>query len=231
MLDRATREWSTSPQMQTLAVPRGAEAVAQREQVEQPLGGVLVRAVAGVDDVGLDALREEARRPRGPGGARPPCRSSSPRGCARCRRGSRPLTRSLEAEATFTVSADRRFSANSNEMRVRVEASKKRLTIVAPRSVGTFLIARSEISLNGSATSRMVVICSRVIPRPSRSLPSPFTTRRLHCCHPARRPRRGHRASAPTRRRGPPDAPPPSCRRHRAGWATRARRDRRARRA
>ncbi len=33
-------------------------------------------------------------------------------------------------DATFTVSAESRFSANSKEMRVRVEASKKRLTIV-----------------------------------------------------------------------------------------------------
>ena len=63
-------------------------------------------------------------------------------------------------DATFTVSAESRFSANSNETRVRVDASKKRLTIVAPRSVGTFLIARSLISLNGSAVSRMSVICS-----------------------------------------------------------------------
>jgi hypothetical protein len=39
-----------------------------------------------------------------------------------------------------------RFSANSNEMRVRVDASKNRLTIVWPRSVGTFLNARSLIS-------------------------------------------------------------------------------------
>ena len=57
--------------------------------------------------------------------------------------------------ATLTVSAESRFSANSNEMRVRVDASKNRLTIVAPRSVGTFLIARSLISLNGSAVSRI----------------------------------------------------------------------------
>jgi hypothetical protein len=53
------------------------------------------------------------------------------------------------------VSAESRFSANSNETRVRVEASKNRLTIVEPRSVGTFLMARSLISLNGSAVSRM----------------------------------------------------------------------------
>ena len=57
--------------------------------------------------------------------------------------------------ATLTVSAESRFSANSNEMRVRVDASKNRLTIVEPRSVGTFLIARSLISLNGSAVSRI----------------------------------------------------------------------------
>ena len=57
------------------------------------------------------------------------------------------------ADATLTVSALSRFSANSNEIRVRVEASKNRLTIVAPRNVGTFLIARSEISRNGTAVS------------------------------------------------------------------------------
>ena len=46
----------------------------------------------------------------------------------------------LDPEAeTFTVSADSRFSANSNEIRVRVEFSKKRLTIVAPRSAGHLL--------------------------------------------------------------------------------------------
>jgi N-acyl-D-aspartate/D-glutamate deacylase len=39
---------------------------------------------------------------------------------------------------TFTVSAESRFSANSNEIRVRVDASKNRFTIVEPRSVGTF---------------------------------------------------------------------------------------------
>ena len=79
--------------------------------------------------------------------------------------------------ATFTVSAERRFSANSNEMRVRVDASKNRLTIVAPRSVGTFLIARSLISLNGSAVSRINWICSPLSgSSPSRSLPSESVT-------------------------------------------------------
>ncbi len=84
-----------------------------------------------------------------------------------------PLLTELPAVATLTVSALSRFSANSNEIRVRVEASKKRLTIVLPRSAGTFLIARSLTSLNGSAVSRMSWICSRLSgSRPTRSLPS-----------------------------------------------------------
>ena len=66
-----------------------------------------------------------------------------------------PLETEEPDAATFTVSALSRFSANSNEMRVRVLASKKRFTIVLPRSAGTFLICRSLTSLNGSAVSRM----------------------------------------------------------------------------
>src|SRR5436309_11206856 len=74
--------------------------------------------------------------------------------------------------ATFTVSADSRFSANSNEIRVRVEASKNRLTMVLPRSAGTFLIGRSETSLKGSAVSRTSRICSgERCSRPTRSFP------------------------------------------------------------
>ena len=67
-----------------------------------------------------------------------------------------PFATEEPTEEMFTVSAERRFSANSKEMRVRVEASKKRLTIVLPRSTGTFLMRRSEISLNGSAVSRIM---------------------------------------------------------------------------
>ena len=39
-----------------------AEALADGEDVEQRLGGMLVRAVAGVDDAGLEPLGEEVRR-------------------------------------------------------------------------------------------------------------------------------------------------------------------------
>jgi len=41
-----------------------------------------------------------------------------------------------------------------------VEASKKRLMTVLPRSAGTFFIARADTSLNDPAVSRIVVISS-----------------------------------------------------------------------
>src|SRR5512138_1814250 len=83
-----------------------------------------------------------------------------------------PFETDEPAVATFTVSALSRFSANSNEMRVRVDASKKRLTMVLPRRAGTFLIGRSLTSLNGSAVSRMRRIWSALsASRATRSLP------------------------------------------------------------
>src|SRR5438034_748548 len=44
-----------------------------------------------------------------------------------------PLATLEPVAETFTVSADNLFSANSNEILVRVEFSKKRFTIVEPR--------------------------------------------------------------------------------------------------
>ena len=64
----------------------------------------------------------------------------------------------LETEEPFAAklmtSADSRFAAASNEMRVRVESSKKRFTTVRPRSAGSFLISRSPTAAISSATSR-----------------------------------------------------------------------------
>ena len=57
------------------------------------------------------------------------------------------------AEAMFTVSALSRFSAISNEVRVRVLGSQKRLTTVWPRRAGTFLIDRVPTSFMASAVS------------------------------------------------------------------------------
>jgi hypothetical protein len=79
------------------------------------------------------------------------------------------VTEEDEAEI-LTASADNRFAAISKDVRVRVEASKKTLITVLPRSVGTFLIERVETSLKDSAVSRSVVISSTVSSRmPRRS--------------------------------------------------------------
>src|SRR5213079_1136038 len=79
------------------------------------------------------------------------------------------LTEDVEGEM-LTASAESRLAAISNEVRVRVEASKKRLMTVLPRRVGTFLIVRAETSLNDSAVSRIMFISSiesSLIPRRS----------------------------------------------------------------
>src|SRR5581483_7719488 len=60
------------------------------------------------------------------------------------------------------TSADNRLAATSNEVRVRVESSKKRLTTVRPRSVGNFLIGRSAISASSSAVSSTSTASSRL---------------------------------------------------------------------
>jgi len=84
------------------------------------------------------------------------------------RRVSPFFTLDVDAEK-FSVSAESRFSASSNDMRVRVLASKKRLTMVTPRRVGTFLTGRSRTSRNFAAVSRMARISSRSTPsRPRR---------------------------------------------------------------
>ena len=71
-----------------------------------------------------------------------------------------PLTTLDEAMATFSVSALRRFSAISNDVRVRVLGSKNRLMTVRPRSVGTFLIVRWPTSFIASAVSSTSTISS-----------------------------------------------------------------------
>ena len=56
------------------------------------------------------------------------------------------------------TSADRRFAAISNVVRVRVEFSKNRLNTALPRSSGTFFTSRSAIDTKGCAVSRMLVM-------------------------------------------------------------------------
>ena len=63
------------------------------------------------------------------------------------------LERRARGAEKLRLSADSRFSAISKLTRVRVEASKKRLSTVLPRSVGTFLIGRAATSAKDSAVS------------------------------------------------------------------------------
>ncbi len=71
-----------------------------------------------------------------------------------------PLAKLDVPAEKLSASADRRFSASSNDERVRVEGSTKKLTTVLPRSVGTFLISRRPISARLSAVSRIRPISS-----------------------------------------------------------------------
>src|SRR5437773_10885963 len=71
-----------------------------------------------------------------------------------------PLVR-LEVVAEILItSALRRNAASSNDVRVRVLGSTKKLTSVLPRNAGTFLISRVPTCLNASVVSRMKLISS-----------------------------------------------------------------------
>src|SRR5450830_1209210 len=64
----------------------------------------------------------------------------------------------LEAEIfRLMTSADKRFEAISNVVRVRVEFSKNRLNTLLPRISGTFLTSRSLTPTNEEAVSRICV--------------------------------------------------------------------------
>ncbi len=144
-----------------------------RERVEQRLRRMLVRAVAGVDDARPADARELMRRARR-GVAHDDHvrrhRLERPRGVGRA---SRPSTRSTRHVVMPSVSALSRFSASSNDMRVRVLGSKNRLTTVRPRSVGTFLIGRVPTSFIASAVSRI----RSISPGSSSAMPSRWRLR------------------------------------------------------
>src|SRR5262245_60298764 len=69
-----------------------------------------------------------------------------------------PFSALLPDDEKLITSAESHLPAISNEVRVRVEASKKRFTTVLPRRVGTFLISRVAISFMDSAVSSTSVI-------------------------------------------------------------------------
>jgi len=57
-----------------------------------------------------------------------------------------PFCTELPLAATLTVSAERRFSANSNEYECGSTPRRTGWTMVLPRSAGTFLMAARETS-------------------------------------------------------------------------------------
>ena len=124
-----------------------SEALANCERVEQRLGGVLVLAVAAVDDVGIDMAGEQARRALLLAAHDDEVGSSWRRASRPCRRASRPLSCELDEAEKLMTSADMRLPAISKLVRVRVDGSRKRLMTVRPRSVGSFLMVRSLTSL------------------------------------------------------------------------------------
>src|SRR5258705_6615572 len=86
----------------------------------------------------------------------------------------------FEADETamlrLMTSADRRLAAISNVVRVRVEASKKRLNTLLPRRIGTFFTSRSVTPANDSAVSRIWIRISRGRPSMERRCwSSPFS--------------------------------------------------------
>src|SRR5882757_5719470 len=66
-----------------------------------------------------------------------------------------PLLTDDDDAAKFTTSADKRFSASSNDKRVRVEFSKNILAIVTSRREGTFFMGRFNTVLKLSAVSNI----------------------------------------------------------------------------
>src|SRR5262249_7141643 len=86
-----------------------------------------------------------------------------------------PFSTELPLAAKLRESAESHFSAVSKEKRVRVEASKKRLTTIRPRNAGTFLMGRRPMALIDSAVSSRSVISSGV----SGSIPRRSLERRL----------------------------------------------------
>ena len=65
MFERATRECRMSPQMATVRPLDAALVAADGERVEQRLGRMLVRAVAGIDHGAIDLARQQLDRARG----------------------------------------------------------------------------------------------------------------------------------------------------------------------
>ena len=144
-MDRATRLCSTSP---TTTILRPSREVRWRRIVKASSS-----ACVGCSCVPSPALTIEPP-------IHPECASVCGAPLAPCRMttASAPIASRVSAVSfrlspletleplalKLMTSAESRLAAASNEIRVRVESSKKRLTTVRPRSVGSFLTGRSD---------------------------------------------------------------------------------------
>ena len=123
-----------------------AFVLADRHRVEQCLRRMLVCAVAGVYDRSLADLCELMRH------AGRACRTTMQSGAIASRLSAVSISVSpfvrLDVETLmFTASADSRFAASSNDVRVRVEFSKNRLMIsFAAKRRDLFDLARVDLA-------------------------------------------------------------------------------------
>ena len=158
MLERATRLCSMSPQIATVRPSMPPLRAADGQRVEQRLGRVLVRAVAGIDHGAVDLLRQQL------GGARRMVAHDQDvrlHGVERHRRVDQRLALLDRGgrDAMFMTSAPSRLPASSKELWVRVEASKNRLIWVRPHSDLRFGAPLQFSSAIVSARSSSELIC------------------------------------------------------------------------
>ena len=134
------------PAVQDVAADRHGQALepalaaADGERVEQRLGRMLVRAVAGVDDGAVHVPRQQRHRARCPDAA-PPARPGAWRSASSpCRSASRPSSWRSSRPSMLTTSAPSRLPASSKLVCVRVLLSKNRLITVRPASTSRRLV-------------------------------------------------------------------------------------------
>ena len=136
-----------------------------------------------------------------------------------------PLTTEEVEPPILRESAERRFSASSKELRVRVEGSRKRFTMVRPRRAGTFLMERLLTSAKERAVSKIWVISSAVSDVVSIRLRTESIRRHLRCASRTRYPRsrrpHGHPGAPGTHARPRREKKERFCRHNRHEWAAR----------
>ena len=160
--ERATRECKTSP---TIAMRRPFRSLAPLPRCLRIVKASR-RAWLGCSCVPSPALitlpdihSRSAKRWAAPDAEWRITTASAPMACKVCAVSLRdsPLLALEPLALKLITSAERRLAAASKEIRVRVESSAKRLTIVRPRSVGSFFTCPSLMRANSVAVSRIPI--------------------------------------------------------------------------